>query len=121
LPGNPKLKPLLPLYCKNVQALFLTYAVNDLDSFTEVANWERLFDDAAPNAPVKKYLIGLKNDLPFDQRTVTWEMGNDFATSCGYTFHECAPSKNYGADVNRIMNDIGNDLERRLKDKKDKV
>jgi GTPase SAR1 family protein len=121
LPGNPKLKPLLPLYCKNVQALFLTYAVNDLDSFTEVANWERLFDDAAPNAPVKKYLIGLKNDLPFDQRTVTWEMGNDFATSQGYTFHECAPSKNYGADVNRIMNDIGNDLERRLKDKKDKV
>ena len=105
-----------------MQALFLTYAVNDLDSFTEVANWERLFEDAAPNVPVKKYLIGLKNDLPFDQRTVTYEMGMDFATSGGYTFYECAPNKNYGVDLHRIMNEIGSDLETRLiDDKKDKV
>ena len=105
-----------------MQALFLTNAVNDLDSFTEIANWERLFDNASPNARVKKYLIGLKDDLPFDQRTITNEMGRDFATSAGYTFYECAPNRNYGADINRIMNEIGNDLESRLtEDKKDKV
>ncbi len=105
-----------------MQALFLTYAVNDLDSFTDVAIWERLFDEAAPNASVKKYLIGLKDDLQFDQRTVTNEMGRDFATSMGYTFYECAPIRNYGADMTRIMNEIGNDLEARLtEDKKDKV
>jgi hypothetical protein len=55
-----------------VQALFLIYAVNDIDSFNDIANWDRLFDDASPNVNVKKYLIGLQNDFPLEPKTVTW-------------------------------------------------
>ena len=78
LPGNHKYRPLIPLYCQKVQAVLLTFAFNDLDSFNEIVNLESIFDKATSKSstPVKKYLIGLKSDLYLVERVVTWEMYN---------------------------------------------
>lgn len=44
MPGNPKFKPMLPLYFKDVDGLFLAYAVNDLESFTAISDWDLFYD-----------------------------------------------------------------------------
>jgi len=44
LPGNPKMRPLLPLYFQDVSAVFLAFAVNDIESFLAVEEFERIYD-----------------------------------------------------------------------------
>lgn len=79
MPGNPKFKPMLPLYFKDVDALFLAYAVNDLESFTAIPDWDLFYDQAVPGSTAKKYLLAIKTDVPFSERVVTNEMGNQLA------------------------------------------
>ena len=44
LPGNHKMRPMLPLYFQDVTAVFLAFAVNDIESFLAVEEFERIFD-----------------------------------------------------------------------------
>ncbi len=78
--------------------------MNDLDSFTEVTHWDRLFDEASSQPPVRKYLIGLKTDLPTDQRTVSQEMSKELAEKKGYSNLECSVIRNDGYNIDSLMN-----------------
>lgn len=99
MPGNHKLKPLLPLYFNDVHALFLTYAVDDLDSFTAIADWDHLYEQAVPISSTSKYLIALKTDVPISERVVTQAMGKQLAREKGYGYYECSAKGSYGSGL----------------------
>jgi len=75
--GEEKYKSLSKSYFRNTDGVLFVFAINDLDSFQNITEWIKLFNDNNSGKDLPKYLIGNKDDLE-ENRAVNQELIDKF-------------------------------------------
>ena len=83
-------------YFRGSHGCFLVYDVTDLESFKQITQWMETVTKLEPTTV--KFLIGNKIDLQ-QQRQVTTEMGEQFATENSLKFIETSAKNNTNIDL----------------------
>ena len=100
--GTEKFKALSAMYYKNVDAVILVYAINDLNSFKELEAWETEIKRKMNGDPVV-FILGNKVDLADQQRAVEMEQIDRFADG-RYWQETSALAEN--SNIDQIMMDL---------------
>mmetsp|Transcript_76155 Transcript_76155/g.105328 ORF Transcript_76155/g.105328 Transcript_76155/m.105328 type:complete len:110 (-) Transcript_76155:217-546(-) len=100
--GTEKFKALSAMYYKNVDAVILVYAINDLNSFKELESWETEIKKKMNGDPVV-FILGNKVDLADQQRAVEMDMIDIFAKG-RYWQETSALAEN--SNIDQIMTDL---------------
>ena len=112
--GQEKYRALAKSYFKNVDAVLFVFAINSQESFDNIKNWIKLFDDNHNGkAGIPKYLIGNKSD---QEREVKNDLVEQFKNeNKEYKYYETSAKNNDGID--QLFQEIGEDLYKILREK----
>ena len=112
--GQEKYKALAKSYFKNIDAVLFVFAINSQESFDNIKNWIKLFDDNHNGkAGIPKYLIGNKSD---QEREVKNDLVEQFKNeNKEYKYYETSAKNNDGID--QLFQEIGEDLYKILCEK----
>jgi small GTP-binding protein len=112
--GQEKYKALAKSYFKNVDAVLFVFAINSQESFDNIRNWVKLFNDNHNGkAGIPKYLIGNKSD---EEREVKDSLVQEFKDeNKDYKYYETSAKNNTG--IEKLFQEIGEDLYNILSEK----
>ena len=99
--GQEKYSSLAKSYYKNVDGVLFVFDFNNLESFENIENWIRKFEENNNHQGIPKYLIGNKNDL---EKKIEKKLIDDFIDKYNYKFEECSVLNNINID--NILQDI---------------
>ena len=99
--GQEKYHALTKSYFKNVEGVLFVFDFSQLDSFKNIENWIKLFEENNNRKGIPKYLIGNKSDL---EKKVEQKLIDDFIAKYNYKFEECSALNNQNID--KIFQDI---------------
>jgi small GTP-binding protein len=91
--GQERFKNIQDSYYKGASGILVVYDITNRESFEHVNSW-LIEIEKNGNKNVYKFLIGNKNDLE-DQRVVTKEEGEEFASINGMDFFETSAKTAY--------------------------
>ena len=91
--GQERFKNIQASYYKGANRILVVYDITNRESFEHVNSW-LIEIEKNGNKNVYKFLIGNKNDLE-DQRVVTKEEGEEFASINGMDFFETSAKTDY--------------------------
>ena len=91
--GQERFKNIQASYYKGANGILVVYDITNRESFEHVNSW-LIEIEKNGNKNVYKFLIGNKNDLE-DQRVVTKEEGEEFASINGMDFFETSAKTDY--------------------------
>ena len=91
--GQERFKNIQASYYKGASGILVVYDITNKESFEHVNSW-LIEIEKNGNKNVYKFLIGNKNDLE-DQRVVTKEEGEEFASINGMDFFETSAKTAY--------------------------
>jgi len=91
--GQERFKNIQASYYKGASGILVVYDITNRESFEHVNSW-LIEIEKNGNKNVYKFLIGNKNDLE-DQRVVTKEEGEEFASINGMDFFETSAKTAY--------------------------
>ena len=91
--GQERFKNIQASYYKGANGILVVYDITNRQSFEHVNSW-LIEIEKNGNKNVYKFLIGNKNDLE-DQRVVTKEEGEEFASINGMDFFETSAKTDY--------------------------
>ena len=91
--GQERFKNIQASYYKGANGILVVYDITNWESFEHVNSW-LIEIEKNGNKNVYKFLIGNKNDLE-DQRVVTKEEGEEFASINGMDFFETSAKTDY--------------------------
>jgi small GTP-binding protein len=97
--GEERYKSFAGLYSQEATAGILVFDVSDKESFGDIADWIRLFQDNAEKTAVL-VLAGNKVDL-IEQRTVTGDEARAFAANQGIEYFDV--SAKTGENIDRLF------------------
>jgi small GTP-binding protein len=93
--GQERYKSLTPQYLRNANLVFVTFALNERESFENVANWVETARNVESTASI--VLIGNKSDLP--NRVITQQEINDIVEALTLErYHETSAADGTGID-----------------------
>ena len=84
--GQERFKNIQASYYKGANGILVVYDITNKESFENLSSW-LIEIEKNGNKNVYKFLIGNKNDLE-DQRVITKEQGDEFASINGMDFFE---------------------------------
>ena len=115
--GQEKYRALAKSYFKNVDAVLFVFAFNSQESFDNIKNWIKLFDDNHNGKTgIPKYLIGNKSD---QERVVKDDLIEQLKNEYkDYKYFETSAKNNDG--IEKLFKDIGEDLYEILREKEGK-
>ena len=115
--GQEKYRALAKSYFKNVDAVLFVFAINSQESFDNIKNWIKLFDDNHNGKTgIPKYLIGNKSD---QERVVKDDLIEQLKNEYkDYKYFETSAKNNDG--IEKLFKDIGEDLYEILREKEGK-
>ena len=107
--GQEKYKALAKSYFKNVDAVLFVFAINSQESFDNIKNWIKLFDDNHNGkAGIPKCIIGNKSD---QEREVKGDLVEQFKNDHqNFKYYETSAKNNDG--IEKLFQDLGEDLYR---------
>ena len=91
--GQERFKNIQASYYKGANGILVVYDITNRESFEHVNSW-LIEIEKNGNKNVYKFLIGNKNDLE-EQRLITKEEGEEFASINGLDFFETSAKTNY--------------------------
>ena len=91
--GQERFKNIQASYYKGASGILVVYDITNRESFEHVNSW-LIEIEKNGNKNVYKFLIGNKNDLE-EQRLITKEEGEEFASINGLDFFETSAKTNY--------------------------
>ena len=91
--GQERFKNIQASYYKGANGIFVVYDITNRESFEHLNSW-LIEIEKNGNKNVYKFLIGNKNDLE-DQRVISKEEGEEFASLNGLDFFETSAKTNY--------------------------
>ena len=91
--GQERFKNIQASYYKGANGILVVYDITNRESFEHVNSW-LIEIEKNGNKNVYKFLIGNKNDLE-DQRVITKEEGEEFASINGMDFFETSAKTDY--------------------------
>ncbi len=91
--GQERFKNIQASYYKGANGILVVYDITNRESFEHVNSW-LIEIEKNGNKNVYKFLIGNKNDLE-EQRVVTKEEGEEFASINGMDFFETSAKTDY--------------------------
>jgi len=92
--GQERFRSMAPLYYRKANAAVIMYDICDLKTFTAAKLWVNELKRNV-EAPVLILLVGNKTDLS-EQRVISNQMGQEYATSVGAIFCETSATSNQG-------------------------
>jgi len=109
--GQERFRELTSASYKSVDAVFITYSVDDKKSFDNVTKWIEEVNRYVPNKAVPRILIGNKIDL--ETRAVTNEEADAFAKSHSMQYLETSAKENKNVQeiINIALSSGGSDKE----------
>ena len=112
--GQEKYRALAKSYFKNVDAVLFVFALNSQESFANIKNWIKLFDENHNiKTGIPKYLIGNKSD---QEREVTDDLIEQLKNELkDYKYFETSAKSNDG--IEKLFQEIGEDLNKILSGK----
>ena len=115
--GQEKYRALAKSYFKNVDAALFVFAMNSQESFDNIKNWIKLFDDNHNGKTgIPKYLIGNKSDQErVVQDDLIEQLKNEYKD---YKYFETSAKNNDG--IENLFKEIGEDLYKILSEKEGK-
>ena len=115
--GQEKYRALAKSYFKNVDAALFVFAMNSQESFDNIKNWIKLFDDYHNGKTgIPKYLIGNKSDQErVVQDDLIEQLKNEYKD---YKYFETSAKNNDG--IEKLFQEIGEDLHEILIEKQGK-
>ena len=115
--GQEKYRALAKSYFKNVDAALFVFAINSQESFDNIKNWIKLFDDNHNGKTgIPKYLIGNKSDQErVVQDDLIEQLKNEYKD---YKYFETSAKNNDG--IENLFKEIGEDLYKILSEKEGK-
>ena len=106
--GQEKYRALTKSYYKNADGVFFVFAWNDPDSFENIMNWIKEFNDNQDKSSkinIPKYFIGNKSDLNPKDKLVTEESVKKFIDECNIEHYENTSAKD-NININKIVQEI---------------
>ena len=91
--GQERFKNIQASYYKGANGILVVYDITNKESFENLSSW-LIEIEKNGNKNVYKFLIGNKNDLE-DQRVITKEQGDEFASINGMDFFETSTKTAY--------------------------
>ena len=91
--GQERFKNIQASYYKGANGILVVYDITNKESFENLSSW-LIEIEKNGNKNVYKFLIGNKNDLE-DQRVITKEQGDEFASINGMYFFETSAKTAY--------------------------
>jgi len=91
--GQERFKNIQASYYKGANGILVVYDITNKESFENLSSW-LIEIEKNGNKNVYKFLIGNKNDLE-DQRVITKEQGDEFASINGMDFFETSAKTAY--------------------------
>jgi small GTP-binding protein len=115
--GQEKYRALAKSYFKNVDAALFVFAMNSQESFDNIKNWIKLFDDNHNGKTgIPKYLIGNKSDQEREVNDdLIEQLKNEYKD---YKYFETSAKNNDG--IENLFKEIGEDLYKILSEKEGK-
>jgi small GTP-binding protein len=108
--GQEKYKSLGKNYFKNAEGILFVFALNNLQSFEDIPNWIKIFNDSSDeNLNIPLYLVGNKKDLE-DEIEVNEDMINDFLKKNNNFIYKAVSAK----EDNNILQELFQELAERL-------
>ena len=98
--GQERFAKLASSYYKKAMGVMLSYAVNDRTSFERVEFWMNQVLQQSTES-ISKMLIATKEDLPENERKVSFDEGNALAQKYGIKFFETSAKS--GLNVNEAF------------------
>lgn len=85
--GQEKFDAITASHYRNAMGALIAYSVTDRKSFQAVEKWiEQVHTNAGPNCSI--VIVANKTDVPFNERDVTLEEGDQLAEKHGLEFYE---------------------------------
>jgi Ras-related protein Rab-1A len=96
--GQERFQALTANYYKGAHAAVIVYDITNSRSFDRVTSWVESIDEANPEIPVAKLLVGNKSDLE-SQRQVSVKSGAELAKKINATFVETSAKSTLNVDA----------------------
>ena len=74
--GEEKFRSLSKSFFKNAEGVFFVFGMDDLNSFTDINEWIKIFNNNNSESNIPKFLLGNKSDL--NEKIITDELIEDF-------------------------------------------
>ena len=101
--GQERFKSMSVQVIKNSDAVILVYAIDDINTFKALDHWLGKLNEATDLSKKPIIIVGNKADLE-NERKITYEEGQKYATSKGYKFYET--SAKTGNGIKEAFDDI---------------
>ena len=121
--GQEKFRPLIPLYTKEANIIFLIYDITNYNSFSNIDKWHELLNNINKDEEIF-FLVGNKIDL-IEERKVKEEDAKNYADNNNFIFQEVSALKGDGIEelfYDKLANQIKKQLlnnEKFVKDKEE--
>ncbi len=107
--GQERFKNIQASYYKGANGILVVYDITNKESFENLSSW-LIEIEKNGNKNVYKFLIGNKNDLE-DQRVITKEQGDEFASINGMDFFETSAKTAY--QVQEAFEQLTRDIKKK--------
>ena len=94
--GQEKFRPLIPLYTKEANIIFLIYDITNYNSFSNIDKWHELLNNINKDEEIF-FLVGNKIDL-IEERKVKEEDAKNYADNNNFIFQEVSALKGDGIE-----------------------
>ena len=94
--GQEKFRPLIPLYTKEANIIFLIYDITNYNSFSNIDKWHELLNNMNKGEEIF-FLVGNKIDL-IEERKVKEEDAKNYADNNNFIFQEVSALKGDGIE-----------------------
>ena len=74
--GEEKFRSLSKSFFKNAEGVFFVFGMDDLNSFKDINEWIKIFNDNNSESNIPKFLLGNKSDL--NKKIITDELIEEF-------------------------------------------
>ena len=103
-------------YFKNADGILFVFAFDNSESFEDISNWIKIFEEYGDNKNINKYLVGNKNDL-IDDINVREEDIKQFLINHNDFTYKSISAKREDNCVNDLFQELGEKIyERDIKD-----
>ena len=109
--GQEKFRPLIPLYTKEANIIFLIYDITNYNSFSNIDKWHELLNNMNKGEEIF-FLVGNKIDL-IEERKVKEEDAKNYADNNNFIFQEVSALK--GDGIEELFYDkLANQIKKQL-------
>ena len=109
--GQEKFRPLIPLYTKEANIIFLIYDITNYNSFSNIDKWHELLNNMNKDEEIF-FLVGNKIDL-IEERKVKEEDAKNYADNNNFIFQEVSALK--GDGIEELFYDkLANQIKKQL-------